>query len=394
MAGLNDGTGEATVATVTTPLPWITSILIGLSIVGTGLWVFAPQHAYGVLHATNLEIWMKYKWWCLLTSLFPHSGLPHLFFNSYWTWHLGRLLERDLGELRFLGLVVITTWFGSVAELAIMGDVGIGMSGMVYGLFGYMLVNRRRVPEYAALLSNQNIVIMLGWLVLCFVTTSAGLMNIANFAHLGGLLAGIGGGFAWPAGPGRPRAVGALLAAGVVSVVTLFWAPWLDEWHYVGAFRAIRAGDQESALYSLARVRRAVPESEWAARAEAQIRNQRGEHTEAREVLLPLADLSTTGPALRNDLAWLLATCPDDSVRDGAKAVELAQDACDATEWKNAYYLDTLAAAYAELGNFEAAVKWSEKSMEFAGAEKAQLARHRENFSAGRPWRESPRKSR
>ena len=90
-----------------------------------------------------------------------------------------------------------------------------------------------------------------------------------------------------------------------------------------------------------------------------------------------------------NNLAWVLATSPDDKLRNGRRAVELATKACEVSEYKLAYILSTLAAAYAETGDFEAALKWSSKAVEMGDKEHDDaLKKELESYKAKKPWRE------
>ncbi len=93
-----------------------------------------------------------------------------------------------------------------------------------------------------------------------------------------------------------------------------------------------------------------------------------------------------------NNLAWLLATCPDARYRNGAKAVELAQKAVELD--RSACWLDTLAAAYAEAGKFEDAITTQEKAIalhEKEGVTKNHIDKFIERlnyYKAHKPWRE------
>ncbi len=90
-----------------------------------------------------------------------------------------------------------------------------------------------------------------------------------------------------------------------------------------------------------------------------------------------------------NNLAWVLATSPDAKLRNGRRAIELATLACEATKYKLAYILSTLAAAYAETGDFATAMKWSAKAVEIGDKEhNDSLKKELESYKAKKPWRE------
>ena len=117
------------------------------------------------------------------------------------------------------------------------------------------------------------------------------------------------------------------------------------------------------------------------------------------EYRLALADftealrLSPESADSNNSLAWLRATCPDDELRDGKQAVALATKACEASGWKSWGILDTLAAACAETGDFEAAAKWERKALELVDEnEKAAFQARLALYEAGKPYREVERK--
>jgi len=73
--------------------------------------------------------------------------------------------------------------------------------------------------------------------------------------------------------------------------------------------------------------------------------------------------LMPNDPSAQNVIAWFLATCLDERFRNGAEAVSAAKKACELSHWKRSDCIDTLAATYAEAGDFDQAAKYERRSL-------------------------------
>ncbi len=92
-------------------------------------------------------------------------------------------------------------------------------------------------------------------------------------------------------------------------------------------------------------------------------------------------------------LAWIKATCPDASVRNGAEAVSAATKACELTGWKNGEWIDTLAAACAETGDFKRAIEFEEQALRTGNPQESKKQEMQERLSLykqSRPFRDKP----
>ncbi|QDV61614.1 rhomboid family intramembrane serine protease [Crateriforma conspicua] len=142
--------------------------------------------------------------WRLITPMFLHGSVIHLLFNMLWIYTLGSSLERLHGSLFFAGLVLVSQIAGMLVQVllpdwlppSLQGSpFAIGASGAVFGLFGYIWIRPKVEALYPIRMPPQNVMLMLGWLVIC-MTPLIG--NVANGAHLGGLLGGVAAAYLWP----------------------------------------------------------------------------------------------------------------------------------------------------------------------------------------------------
>jgi serine/threonine-protein kinase len=95
-----------------------------------------------------------------------------------------------------------------------------------------------------------------------------------------------------------------------------------------------------------------------------QVFEQQGRHVDAEQAYLRAIKAQPAFVPAHGWLAWLLATCSDDKARDGKRAVKYATTACELTGWNDPLCLDTLAAAYAEAGRFDEAVRFQTSALE------------------------------
>ncbi|MAY72275.1 rhomboid family intramembrane serine protease [Halomonas litopenaei] len=131
--------------------------------------------------------------WRPLSPIFLHFGWMHLIFNMMWLWYFGRQVETLHGPLRMLTLVVVAGLAGNLAQYATGTVLFGGMSGVDFALLGYVWLMSRRAPASGFFVPQMLVLFMLGWMVFT-MTDVAGLVgfgNVANEAHLGGLLVGL-----------------------------------------------------------------------------------------------------------------------------------------------------------------------------------------------------------
>ncbi|NBV23306.1 MAG: rhomboid family intramembrane serine protease [Proteobacteria bacterium] len=131
--------------------------------------------------------------WRLVTPIFIHMGLIHIVFNMMWLADLGSMIEgRQSSSL--LGWLVLGLAVGSnLVQYAYTGNPRFGgMSGVIYGLIGYMWIRSKFDPGCGLQLNRQIVVVSLVWLGLCF---TGWLGAIAHGCHVGGLVIGMAWGW-------------------------------------------------------------------------------------------------------------------------------------------------------------------------------------------------------
>ncbi len=177
-----------------------TLIVGGLTLLGSNLdtmeWFSFLQYrvAGEYIQFTSLtESLAAGQWWRLVTPMLIHFGFLHIAMNGMWYWELGRRIEARQGGINLLGLTLLFSLVSNYAQYY-YGGPGLfgGLSGVLYGLLGHCWIYQWLAPNPAYRLPRGVLVMMLVWLALCMsgLMSMIGFGEIANAAHVGGLLVG------------------------------------------------------------------------------------------------------------------------------------------------------------------------------------------------------------
>jgi tetratricopeptide (TPR) repeat protein len=150
-------------------------------------------------------------------------------------------------------------------------------------------------------------------------------------------------------------------------------------------------GQYDKAITSYSDAIRLEPKNDSAFFDRGLARWQKGESREALVDFKQAIQLNSKNDSAHNGMAWALSTAPQPEIRDGKKAVEHATKACELTDWKNPFHLSTLAAAYAEAGDFQRAIEWHKKAIASPDFPPDKMERARERlrlYEQGKPYRE------
>ena len=158
-----------------TTSPWALEMFITPPVVVDGQVVGFPK---------SLKPTLEGQWWRLVTPIFLHFNLPHLLFNSLALMSLGSAVEALRGSGRMLALVLAIAVASNVAQFYWAGPMFGGLSGVAFGLFGYIWMKSRFEPGAGFFMPQNTVIMFLVFMAFCFT----GMLGpIANAAHTVGL---------------------------------------------------------------------------------------------------------------------------------------------------------------------------------------------------------------
>ena len=180
--------------------PAVTITLIGLNAV-----VFFLTVSQGFLQseatilkagALSQDLVLHGEVWRLLSAMFLHGGIEHLFGNAVGLFILGMAAEHAYGKLEMAGIYMISGLAGSVFSVVVNPGPAVGASGAIFGLLGAMIVFFLKYHDWFHLRDKRIGNVLLLWAGYSVVTAFF-IPFVDNAAHVGGLIGGAFAGYWW-----------------------------------------------------------------------------------------------------------------------------------------------------------------------------------------------------
>lgn len=169
--------------------PYITYIIMGICFIMFLITGMGNDTGVLIEYGANLDVLVKNgEYYRLLTSMFLHSGLLHLFFNMYALYIIGPQVESFFGKTKYLIIYLLSGISGSLLSVAFnVNTVSVGASGAIFGLFGALLYFGYNYRGYLGnVIKSQILPVVIINLMFGFISTG---VDVAG--HIGGLIGGI-----------------------------------------------------------------------------------------------------------------------------------------------------------------------------------------------------------
>lgn len=169
--------------------PYITYIIMDICFIMFLITGMGNDTGVLIEYGANLDVLVKNgEYYRLLTSMFLHSGLLHLFFNMYALYIIGPQVESFFGKTKYLIIYLLSGISGSLLSVAFnVNTVSVGASGAIFGLFGALLYFGYNYRGYLGnVIKSQILPVVIINLIFGFISTG---VDVAG--HIGGLIGGI-----------------------------------------------------------------------------------------------------------------------------------------------------------------------------------------------------------
>ncbi|GGC91730.1 rhomboid family intramembrane serine protease [Thalassobacillus devorans] len=170
--------------------PFMTRVLLVINI---AVFLYIEMNGQSTSVMNLIEYGAKYnpaiiegEWWRIVTSMFIHIGMLHLFMNMLALYYLGMAVEKIYGTVRFTFIYLLAGIFGGVTSFALNPQVAAGASGAIFGLFGALLFFGIKHKRIFFRTMGRNLLFIIGLNVVLGLSVP----QIDNGAHMGGLAGG------------------------------------------------------------------------------------------------------------------------------------------------------------------------------------------------------------